>query len=210
MWRKVCFALLLAAFAALGCSPGSEPESVTAFDTVTSAFRKGTDFASAITFTVPDTVTHLTDSTGTDNITRVYDNLMLTRVRDNMRAIGWTEIPAPDATHKPDVAVQVAVTTSDYVVIEYWPPYWGYYPGWGYPGYGWGWGWGYTTAYSYTTGTVFLVMLDLRHPDTATQTVPTVWVGAANGVQSASAGSNQTRIVNGIDQAFKQSPYLYK
>jgi hypothetical protein len=196
---------LVLAMAASGCSPGAEPSSVTAFDTVTTIFGPNADFAGAQTFAVVDSVIHLVDPDRPDEISREYDALIVQRLRDNMLAAGWREVdPASEAPH---VSLQPAATTSDFLVVEYWPPYWGWYPGWGYPGYGWGWGW--TNVYSYTTGTVLTAMLDLRNPDTVNGTVPVIWLSALNGVISAPS-SVQARIVEGLDQSFEQSPYLRK
>jgi hypothetical protein len=205
MYRRA-LALVALAFVAAGCSPGSDPESITAFDTVTTLFSSQADFAGAQTFTVVDSVMHLGEPP--DDISRAYDALILSRIRADLSAIGWTEIANPGPGNNPDVAVQTAVTTSEYSGVVYWPPYWGWYPGWGYPGYGWGWG-GWATAYSYTTGTVLMAMLDLRNPNIGSQTIPVMWLGALNGVLGNTA-SSQARITNGIDQAFEQSPYLEK
>lgn len=199
--------LLVLAILTAGCSPGSLPSSISAYDTVLTLFSDKADFTGARTFTLVDSIVHLVDPGGSDTISRQYDGLVLTRVRDNMIAAGWTEISNPSGSNPPDVAIQVAATTSDNYVVEYWPPYWGWYPGWGYPGYGWGWGW--SNVYKYTTGTVLMAMLDLRNPDTGNETVPVMWLGALNGVLSSST-SVQARIVDGIDQAFEQSPYLRK
>jgi hypothetical protein len=199
--------VLLLAAAASGCSPGAEPSSVTAFDTVTTIVAPNADFAGAQTFAVVDSIIHLVDPDRPDEISREYDALIVQRLRDNMLAAGWTEITAPNPSNPPDVAVQASATTSQYIVVEYWPPYWGWYPGWGYPGYGWGWGW--TNVYSYTTGTVLTSMLDLRNPDTVNETVPVIWLSALNGVISAPSNV-ETRIVQGLDQSFEQSPYLRK
>ncbi|MGH7306592.1 MAG: DUF4136 domain-containing protein [Candidatus Rokuibacteriota bacterium] len=178
---------------------------MTAFDTVTTIFGPNADFAGASTFAVVDSIIHLVDPDRPDEISREHDALIVQRLRDNMLAAGWTEIAAPDSANPPDVALQAAATTSDTIVIEYWPPYWGWYPGWGYPGYGWGWGW--ANVYSYTTGTVLTAMLDLRNPNMASETIPVIWVGALNGVISAPSNI-EARIVEGLDQAFEQSPYL--
>ena len=208
MSRKRLSALMLAlavAVAGSGCTPGSEPESVTAFDTVTTLFDKNTDFAALHTFTVVDSVFHLVDPGQSDNISRAYDTQVLTQIRTEMTNLGWTEIANPGPGNAPDVSLNVAATTAENIVGEYWPPYWGYYPG--YPGYGWG--WGYSTIYNYTTGTLLMTMLDLKHPDPGTQTVPVVWTGALNGVLEA-PGTVPERLQRGIDQAFDQSPYLGK
>lgn len=198
--------LLVLALLAASCSPGSTPSSVTAYDTVVTLFNKNANFSTATTFTLVDTIVHLGDSTATD-ISREYDELILTRIRDNLVGAGWTEITNPSSSNPPNVAVQVAATTVENVLVSYWPPYWGWYPGWGYPGYGWGWGW--TSVYQYTTGTLLMAMLDLRDPDMVNETLPVMWLGGLNGVLSSPATA-QTRIVNGIDQAFEQSPYLWK
>jgi hypothetical protein len=205
MLRNGRVALVILALLASGCSPGSNPESVSGYDTVLTFYADNADFPHAFTFALVDTVMHLVEQGGSDTITREYDELILTRVRADMLAQGWTEIAAPDSAHPPDVAVQVGVTTSDYVGVAYWPPYWGWYPGWGYPGYGWG----YYPTYSYTTGTVLVAMLDLRNPDPVAESLPVMWLAAVSGVASTTS-SNQTRIVSGIDQAFEQSPYLRK
>jgi hypothetical protein len=198
-------ALLLLAILCTSCSPGSEPSSVSAFDTVTTIFGRNANFVTATTFTLVDSVLHIGNPG--DAVSREHDDLILARLRDNMLVAGWTEIVAPGPASEPDVAVQAAATTTENWVVEYWPPYWGWYPGWGYPGYGWGWGW--ANVYSYTTGTILAAMLDLRNVDTTNQTVPVIWLGALNGVINAPSNA-EARIVEGLDQAFEQSPYLRK
>ena len=197
------------ALLAAGCSPGSTPSDVSDYDVVVTLYAEDADFPSAHTFALVDTVMHIVGESGQDDISRQYDDLILSQVQADMLAQGWTEITAPDSIHKPDVALQVGVATADYVHIEYWPSYWGYYPGWSYPSYGYGWGGGSYTAYNYTTGTVIMAMVDLRNPNLDTETLPVMWVGAVSGV-AAGTSSNETRIVAGIDQAFAQSPYLRK
>ena len=65
---------------------------------------------------------------------------------------------------------------------------------------------GYWYAYSYTTGTVVLGMIDGR-PQAAGQQVPLVWSAGVNGVLDGQA-ANITIATAGINQAFQQSPYL--
>jgi hypothetical protein len=38
--------------------------------------------------------------------------------------------------------------------------------------------------------------------------VPFVWTAAANGLVTGTAGTNLTRLLNGVDRLFDQSPYL--
>jgi hypothetical protein len=87
---------------------------------------------------------------------------------------------------------------------------WGGYWGWYLP-YPPDWGWGYYpwyggSIYTYRSGTVFMQMLDPARADSTVQKVPTVWIGAMNGV--AEGDDIEERVIDGINQAFEQSPYL--
>jgi len=107
----------------------------------------------------------------------------------------------------------VGVDNSYYVWYPGWG-YWGWWPGWGYwPGYGPGWGWGYpgyVGRVTYETGTVFVDMIDPNDPAPAVEPpeIPVVWTGALRGILSGGAATAATRIVDGLNQAFDQSPYL--
>jgi hypothetical protein len=113
-------------------------------------------------------------------------------------------------TTKPDVGVLVSAVSTTYVGYYYydWYYYWGWYPYWP-PYYGSGYSYYYpwATTYNYQVGTVIVTMIDLKsNAAIQTDSVSVVWMGAINGLVE---GSNiQTRIKNGIDQMFIQSPYL--
>jgi len=92
------------------------------------------------------------------------------------------------------------------------------WPGWGYWG-GWGWwggypGWWYpggVTTYNYTTGTIFIDLMDPLKINPDNQAYGAVWLARLNGVLSSSfTGSTNavTRIKERINDAFNQSPYL--
>src|SRR5262249_60233994 len=117
---------------------------------------------------------------------------------------GWTEITNPTSPNAPDVPVQPAVTTSTSTGIAYWPPYWGWYPGYpAYCCYGWG---GWATAYSYTTGTLLMAMLDLKHADTVGMKVPVMWLGAVHRGLRRNA-PNPSRLLKGIEPAIQTLPF---
>jgi hypothetical protein len=104
-----------------------------------------------------------------------------------------------------DVAILNLATASENT--QWWVSY---PPGgcWYYPCWGWGWYWPpYVGTTSYDAGTYFMVMADANQitPSDSTQGV---WGGVVNGVLTSSAGSDYQRLLNGIDQAFSQSPYL--
>jgi len=81
-------------------------------------------------------------------------------------------------------------------------------PGWGY-GPGWGGGYPYVPVVtSYTTGTLIIDMIDPNNPNTSEEIIPIIWSAFLNGLVTGSEASIQTRVTNGINQAFDQSPYL--
>jgi hypothetical protein len=140
-------------------------------------------------------------------IPRANDQQTLDRVRANLVAQGWTEVDWDDAAggDPVDVAILNLATASENT--QWWVSY---PPGgcWYYPCWGWGWYWPpYVGTTSYDAGTYFMVMADANQitPSDSTQGV---WGGVVNGVLTSSAGSDYQRLLNGIDQAFSQSPYL--
>ena len=110
-----------------------------------------------------------------------------------MAALGWTKTEDPANA---DLVLLPAVWTN--TTVYYWYDYWCWY----YPYYC-GWGWGYPSVSSYTTGTLVMTLVadgdDYIDPSR-------VWTGAAT--DCSPAPYNTTRVNNGIDQAFEQSPYL--
>lgn len=212
----LAFLLLGAIFVFFACYPGS-PLSVNDLDVVATFHDPNANFASKKTYAMPDTVLHVVDSTKTDDISREFDAMMLAQVAQNMEKMGYTRVMDP-VNQKFDVAVLVRVTTSTHTGYQYYPwwGYWGWWPGWGgYPGYGPGWGGWYPwypggTVYQYTTGTLFVDMVDPESPNNEEEALPSIWVAAMNGLLSTSASStiSADRIKRNIDLAFEQSPYL--
>jgi hypothetical protein len=88
------------------------------------------------------------------------------------------------------------------IYVDYWYCWWygGYYPP--------GWGWYYPPYYtvsSFTTGTLVMTIQD-PNVDNAIGQSEASWVVGINGILSGNYSID--RVLNGIDQAFKQSPYL--
>ena len=82
----------------------------------------------------------------------------------------------------------------------------GWYPGYpggcyycGYPSYG---------SVTYQVGTVVLEMYDFRRIATEGPPDDMSWIGLMRGILGTNSSSNATRVISGIQQAFKQSPYL--
>jgi hypothetical protein len=198
----LCVALLAVA-ALLSCYPG---DSLTASETdaVVTVFDPNADFSTRLTYAMPDTILHFLGEGLTDDISRAYDDEILAQVADNLEDLGFTAESDPSLA---DVYVLIGVATFDEYGYYYYD-YCYYYCWWygGYPGYGW---YPYYPAggtYSYTIGTVLITMVDPGAADPAEEDLPPIWTAVLNGL--ADKGTNQKRILSGINQAFEQSAYL--
>ena len=189
------------------------------YDLVSTFFKKGVDFKQFQTFTLLDTVMRLTnDGQDPQNVDTQFDKQILSDIERNIKNYGYTEIKQEDvdSTNLPSVVILVSsVSSTNYAYSPgYWWGYWGWYPGWGYyPGYGPGWGGYYPwypggTVYSYTTGSVFIEMVDPTDIDLENRRVNLQWGAGINGLTDDSSENLSRRITEAIDQSFKQSTYL--
>ena len=178
------------------------------------------DFRGADTYSMPDTVIHIIGEDGKEeDIDHSFDELMLLTVKTNMDALGYT-FEEFDTINPADVVLLISAvsTTNSGIIYDpgWWWGYWGYWPGWGgyYPGFGPGWGydypWGYPMYYSYSTGSVFVTMVDPGQYDPDEETIGVVWMTALNGLLQGSKSQGETRIMEGINQAFKQTEDILK
>ena len=187
----------------LSCYPG-EITSIEELDLVGTLYDPQLNYSKFHTYSMPDTVLVLDTRTppSTESpLSKDFQALILKTVEARMTDLNYQRV---DSVSVYDVGMAVGVIISDQVVVTVGYPWYGGYPGYGWPGYGY-----YPPvgqAYKYDTGTVIMDMLD--SPTTAQDTVKVVWQGAINGLASSTKSVNQTRIIDGINQAFKQSPYL--
>jgi hypothetical protein len=175
------------------------------YASITTVYDTRFTFGAAVTFYVPDSVVHLG---GSDDISHVYDSLIVARTAANMVLSGYTRVLDPLTA---DLTLNPAVTVSenyDYTVGD-WCDIWG----WAYPWTCSGWIPDYPSdvvGYTYSTGTIFIPMADLAGgvpPDVSRP--PVVWIAGINGVVSGSSSASLAQsIANGINQAFSQSPYI--
>jgi hypothetical protein len=166
-------------------------------DLVFTNYTETFDFASKGTYAMPDKIVKITGTLAEgqlpEYVKEPYNTQILNKIESNMTALGWTKVADPENA---DLALMPAVWTNTTVV--YWYDYWCWYYY-----YYCGWGWSYPSYTTYTTGT--LVMGLIASGDEYVDP-SSVWTGAINGLLSGTY--DITRVNNGIDQAFKQSPYL--
>ena len=97
------------------------------------------------------------------------------------------------------------ITRTTYVYSYSW---WYYYPGyWGYPGYSYYYPWG-TYMGSYEEGALIIDLADLKNIDQSNKLIDALWAAMIGGVLSNNDGLIDKRLIDQIDQAFEQSPYL--
>jgi len=198
----------------IGCYPDGGLESIEDYDIVVTRYNPAYNFGGVKTYAMPDTVMHvLIDSTADDLLTREYDQVILDQVAANMQRLGYQRIEVIDpADPEPDLVLLVfasATKWQGYTWYPGWWGYWGYWPGWGpgYPGYGPGYP-GAVVPYSYTTGSLFIEMVDANNVDDDLKSIPVEWAGGINGLMGSTSAGMRSRITSRIDQAFNQSPYL--
>ncbi len=199
--------LIVSSFVLYSCYP-DYGLTTSDYDTVITLFDKDANFKKA-TYAMPDSIVHFVEEgTPEDEIDRSKDALILSTIVSNMTKLGYQRVTVDTTMDAPGFVIIVGVTvTENYGQV--------YYPGWGYWG-GWGWwggypGWGYpggTVIYKYTTGTIFMTMLDPDMINATDNTFGAVWLARLNGVASSSSSNNSARITQRINEAFNQSPYL--
>lgn len=204
-------ALVIVTVLALGVASAScypdQITSTTQLASVTTIVDSQAPLRAAQTFALPDTIIH-SMQVDTATITRMGDAQIIARIRHGFLALGWHEVTNV-AAQRPDVVVLTAVLEQMNTGVFYsdWWANWGWWPGWP-AGYGPEWVWTSPVngvAFTYSTGTLLITMLDIQHGNTSTKRVPLLW---AAGVQGVLTDSSLTGALTGIDQAFAQSPYL--
>jgi hypothetical protein len=192
----------LAGFGLAGCYPAG-PDYTEDLDVVYTTYDPEFDFVSRNTYAMPDQIVtdvQITNSGDTtyEYMKDVYAGPILDRIDANMASLGWTKV---DVSADPNVLLMPAGISSTTYFYSYWYDWWygGY---WGY------WGWYYPPYYtvsSYTTGSLIMTIAD-PNIDSPVNRSPVAWIGAMNGLLTYSGNIN--RVLDGVDKAFLQSPYL--
>ena len=207
------FALVLALAALLAsCTPETGLKTAEDYDVVVTLYDREADFGSIRTYLMPDSIVHFEDpqSPGKE-LSRDYDDLILERVEYNLQAIGYRKETDPD-DNDPDIIVMVSATSSQWQALNYsWLPRWGWWGQW--PGSTTDWYfqspyYGRGSVYSFSTGTLLIDMGDVRDADGDAEDMDGIWTAAMNGILTEESSNAPQRLVDFIDRAFDQSPYL--
>lgn len=162
------------------------------------------DFSSISTYYMPDLIFYPDE----DNPDRSKDRFILNELDLGFEEIGYTRVDTITLNNTPDIVVTVLVIQDENTTIynNPWNPDWSI-PNWGYPGYGWGY-WGPSVISKYSVGTVLWTIWKPNNIDHENDIIPIEYIAAINGLMGASISTSEKRIREGIEQAFKQSPYL--
>lgn len=178
------------------------------------------DFTTLHTFALADTVAHLTNI-GVNPVatTTAFDQTILSQVRADLLARGYTEIAEPSAT-RPDFVVLTGVSASDNYnafITSNWFTYWGVSPVWTWlPGgvdpswtiiYPW-FNPGSVVTFQRSSLIVTIVPTTVVvNPLIAQKEIRAVWAGVATSLLGQE-NITQTNVQNAINIMFQQSPYL--
>jgi len=193
LFRFILF-LLFTSFGFLfnSCYPG---ETLTAADSdvIATFFNPNADFSTKMTYAIPDSIARVDKDGNPVSDPGQFDAQIISRIKQNLNGLGFTEQQNPANA---DVLVVAFINKTTWASGGCYP--WGY--GWWYPYPGYC----YPVVYTYSTGTLLIVMAD-RQSQGSTDAL---WVAGINGLLEDTSSGIETRLANNINQAFKQSPYL--
>jgi hypothetical protein len=170
------------------------------------------DFTTLHTFSMPDTVVHLSTGTLLD-VNRAFDATILSQVRSNFLSRGYVEISDPRSV-KPDFVVLVATTATTNFNAFSGSPFFTI--------------WGFSGVFSFFTfdsswtevfpwfpvvgntafdrGTLIVDLIPTSSVNTTNRTIRSAWAGVATALLNGTITGDV--ITSAINQMFIQSPYL--
>lgn len=221
------FYLMLASATVVSCYP-EKPDDLDVLDVVQTQYDTTFNFNSKQYYLLPDTIPIVSDNRSYVKTSNdlMLDSIIINKIANQMNQAGYTRITEADTSNSSLMNKALVVLPTRFTVVhsnyyydyyyygyDWWDWYYGlnyYYPGYAaryyYP-------WGYPVTYSYAVGTVIVELLDPASPSTVNNatmevTYPVRWIAVLNGLAESSLQNTQGRITTGIEQAFKQSPYL--
>jgi len=194
----------------ISCRKTPDTSQLTNKFVVTTVRDPNANFASYKKYAISDTVAYISNTPSTDSIiVGAIATSLVNAVKTNMNARGYTLVPR---TQQFDLGMKITVIKQVNAGVVYPPGWW-----WGYPGYPGGCYWGCyppyypmpPVAYKYSVGDFITETFDVKNAET-NNNLQSIWYMQLSGVLSSTDATNVTRTTDGIDQAFKQSPYFKK
>ena len=207
---------ILAVMCLVSCYPEG-PDYVHEKDIALTHYDEKADFSAYKTFVIPDSVVIIQADRDSSMINQEFKKNIIALVKENFEACHYRFLTAEEAAHEtPDFVVTISAFASPTFNFASWGDYWGWYPGWGWFGWGSPWGgyypwypwYGGYTYYAYDKGTLVIDMLDPRKADEDSKRIPVMWTGVINGILAGSQAYLDERVEKNVDQCFMQSPYL--
>lgn len=200
--------------ASLFASCEKEPDLDNVEDQVVTYTQYDTDaeFSTYSTFYVADKVAVIGHSDSKELESSIADQL-INEVTTEMASRGYTQVQDKESA---DLGIQLSYIETRHTSSVACPYWWIDYPGYWGPSY-WGpwydsWYYAYRNYFSYYNGALLCDMLDLTTdvPDVREQKLPVIWQSYSVGLVSNSQETNTQNMLQGLGQAFAQSPYIKK
>ena len=207
MKRILFFSTL--ALLAVACHKEPYPQDADGEFLVYTEPAKDVNFAEFQTFDIADSLLVIGQSEKPQYSQSNNALALIQAYRTNMEKAGYIYTPSnPDA----DLGIQLTyiIKTERYVQYYNNDPYWwldypGYWPS-GYWGNWYGWYYPYPVSYTYTTNAFVAERVDLNTEEG--KALKIVWSCYIGGPAGYSTQDDVNRMVNSVNQAFAQSPYL--
>lgn len=200
------FVILGCALILSNCYPQEDYIATADLDTIVTFKPESANMTGKTTFAVTEVVWN----DEYDDYDSTYNTTLVAQIEKNMEELGYTLLKNPSDQNVPDIAIIPEIIFTNNYVVGGGGCYYGCW-GWGWGG-GWYGGWGYgpyypTYAYSYSSGSILMHMIDTSITTENTQNV--LWNGAIDGLLRSNL---QHSLLNSyVDQAFEQSAdYLSK
>lgn len=203
----------LIACTALLCSCEKDPD-LNELDndfTVYTQYDEQASFNTAATYYLPDSI--LTIGDGLKAVYWKDENAqkLLSQIDEEMATRGYTRTGQKETA---DLGIQPSYIETNTQVSGWiggglWDSWWN--PGFWGPYWGGGWYYPYPVSYNYSTGSMVLEMVDLRHApaeDKETAQLPVIWRATSSGLLSGNNHLNFMLVQRAIEQSFQQSSYI--
>ena len=206
--KKKRFILLAAAAAALAsCQKNPDLEALDGEYLVYTQRDTTAEWTAHASYFVPDSILVIGSNYEAQYWKDENAQEIIATVIAQMNNSGYTQSFDKEAA---DLGIQMSYVEEVTYFVGYNNPYWWwYYPYYWAPGY-WGdwlgWHYPYSVYYGYTAGSLLVEMVNLDAPQEGSKKLPVIWDSFIGGLLTSNSQVNLQRTIDGIDQAFEQTP----